>query len=69
MKLPVSRWKFTDDDTKARHMGPMAEDFAGAFELGASNKHIATVDASGVTLAAIQGFYLKLERKKKSLRA
>jgi hypothetical protein len=63
MKLPVSRWQFQDDDSEVRHMGPMAEDFSQAFELGSSNKHISTTDASGVALAAIQGLYLQLERK------
>ena len=36
-------------------MGPMAQDFFAAFGLGDSDKHITTVDADGVALAAIRG--------------
>jgi len=35
-------------------MGPMAQDFHAAFGLGRDNKHIATLDTSGVALAGIQ---------------
>lgn len=38
----------------------MAQDFAAAFSVGADDKHIATVDESGVALAAIKGLYEKL---------
>jgi trimeric autotransporter adhesin len=33
----------------------MAQDFHAAFDLGTDERHIATVDADGVALAAIQG--------------
>jgi hypothetical protein len=36
-------------------MGPVAQDFHEAFALGHDEKHIASVDADGVALAAIQG--------------
>jgi cell division protein FtsB len=39
----------------------MAQDFHAAFGLGADDKHIATVGADGVALAAIQGLNRKLE--------
>jgi Skp family chaperone for outer membrane proteins len=42
-------------------MGPMAQDFHAAFGLGSDDKHIATVDADGVALAAIQGLNQKVE--------
>ncbi|MCL4789493.1 MAG: tail fiber domain-containing protein [Verrucomicrobia bacterium] len=58
--LPVSRWNYKDD-TRVRHLGPMAQDFHAAFGLGADDKHIATVDADGVALAAIQGLNEKVE--------
>lgn len=35
----------------------MAQDFYAAFGLGESEKHIGTIDADGVALAAIQGLY------------
>jgi len=45
-------------------MGPVAQDLHAAFGLnGSDDTHIATVDESGVALAAIQGLNQKLEQK------
>jgi hypothetical protein len=52
--LPLSRWRYTNAPG-ASHIGPMAQDFHAAFGLGSDDKSIATVDADGVALAAIQG--------------
>ncbi len=58
--LPISRWNFKGE-TETAHVGPMAQDFHAAFGLGTDDKHIATVDADGVALAAIQGLNQKVE--------
>jgi len=58
--LTISRWNFIGD-TATPHVGPMAQDFHAAFGLGTDDKHIATVDADGVALAAIQGLNQKVE--------
>ncbi len=55
--LPLSTWMYKSEAGGVRHLGPMAQDFYAAFGLGADNKHITTVDANGVALAAIQGLY------------
>jgi len=60
--LHISRWNFKGD-TATPHVGPMAQDFYSAFSLGTDDRHIATVDADGVALAAIQGLNQKLEQK------
>ncbi len=60
--MAISRWNFKGDATTP-HVGPMAQDFHAAFGLGTDDKHIATVDADGVALAAIQGLNQKLEEK------
>ncbi|MBI5384638.1 MAG: tail fiber domain-containing protein [Verrucomicrobia bacterium] len=53
-RLPISEWQYkTQSD--ARHIGPMAQDFRAAFGVGRDEKHITSVDADGVALAAIQG--------------
>ncbi len=52
--LPIARWNYKAD-TVSRHLGPVAQDFRAAFGLGADDTGIATVDAEGVALAAIQG--------------
>jgi hypothetical protein len=58
--LPISTWNFKADP-EIRHIGPMAQDFQAAFEVGIDDKHIGVVDAQGVALAAIQGLNQKLE--------
>src|SRR5262249_18476924 len=64
--LPIQEWNFkTDADT--RHIGPMAQDFYATFGVGPDEKHIATVDAEGVALAAIQGLNKKLEAKENEI--
>lgn len=52
--LEISRWSY-DSQPGVRHMGPMAEEFYDAFELGDDEEQISTVDADGVAFAAIQG--------------
>ncbi len=51
--LPIQRWNYTGSD-EGDHIGPTAEDFHAAFGLGHSEQYIATIDADGVALAAIQ---------------
>jgi len=60
--MPVTTWNYkTRDDIL--HMGVMAQDFHAAFGLGSDDKHISTVDADGVALAAIQGLHQLVEEK------
>jgi regulator of replication initiation timing len=47
----------------------MAQDFYAAFNVGPDDKHITTVDESGVALAAIQGLNQKVELENSTLRA
>ena len=61
--LPIERWRFKTEDEGVKHVGPMAQDFHEAFGLGESDTAIATVDADGVALAAIQGLNLRLNEK------
>jgi hypothetical protein len=56
-EVTISTWNYIGEEEGIRHMGPMAEDFYAAFGLGDSDRHISTVDADGVALAAIQGLY------------
>ncbi len=60
--LPIARWHYTNDPATP-HLGPVAQDFHARFGLGADDKHIATVDADGVALAALQGLNQKLEQR------
>jgi len=53
VNLEVLEWSYIDAPNQ-RHIGPMAQDFHSAFGLGRDNKHIATLDTSGVALVGIQ---------------
>jgi hypothetical protein len=61
--LPVNTWRYKSQDASIRHIGPTAQDFKAAFGVGETDTGIATVDADGVALAAIQGLNQKLEQK------
>jgi hypothetical protein len=61
--LPISTWAYKAEKEPARHMGPMAQDFAAAFGLGADERRLAPGDVGGVALAAIQALYLKLQQR------
>ncbi len=66
--LPIQGWRYKNDHA-VRHIGPVAQDFHAAFQVGTDDKHIATVDADGVALAAIQGLNRKLEKENAELKA
>lgn len=59
--LPVSTWNDTADDPAVRHVGPMAQDFAVLFGVGADDRHIHPLDGQGVALAAIQGLLVQID--------
>jgi hypothetical protein len=75
--LPIERWSYRGET--ARHLGPMAQDFAATFGLGEDDRHIFPLDAAGVALAALQGLHAlvrtqgarleRLEREVAALRA
>jgi hypothetical protein len=61
--IPISTWNWKTEAADIRHMGPMAQDFRAAFGLGPDDKHITTIDADGVALAAIQGLHRAVQEK------
>ena len=70
--MPVRTWSYREEDDSVRHMGPTAQEFRAAFGLGDTDKAIATVDADGVSLAAIQALIQRtaeLRRDNAELRA
>ena len=66
-KLPVAVWNYKTDDASVRHIGPMAEDFREAFELGTDPQHLAPSDVAGVALVAIQGLRETVNEKDRQL--
>jgi hypothetical protein len=60
--LPISSWNYKGDDPSVRHLGPMAQDFAKAFGLGADERLISSIDAQGVVMVAIQALYRRVQQ-------
>ena len=67
-ELPITTWNYKTDEDAVRHMGPVAQDFHAAFELGDSEKTIATSDKVGITLAAVKAINKKLDASQKEVR-
>lgn len=59
--LPITSWQYRKDGPEVRHLGPMAQDFHAAFGLWNSDTMIFPLDASGVSLAAIQALHARLQ--------
>lgn len=67
--LPTE-WQYKAEPAGTKHIGPTAQDFHAGFGLnGGDDKHISTVDESGVALAAIQGLNHNLENRFEQLEA
>ena len=65
--LSIETWRYKGNGV--RHIGPMAQDFAAAFEVGPDDRHIDLVDANGVALAAIQALARRVETQEVELTA
>jgi hypothetical protein len=61
--LPLGTWNYKAQEDSIRHIGPMAQDFHAAFGVGEDERHINSVDADGVALAAIQGLHQVVSEK------
>ena len=62
VNLPVLEWEYKRDAPGTKHVGPVAEDWHETFGLS-DGKSIASADAQGVALIAIQGLHEALEQK------
>ena len=67
-KLEITEWNYKVDDEGIKHIGPMGQDFYATFGFGNDSVSIATVDADGVALAAIQALYKENQELKERLR-
>ena len=52
--LDIQSWNYIAQGDSIRHIGPVAQDLYAAFGYGADDRHITTVDADGIALAAIK---------------
>jgi hypothetical protein len=67
--MTISTYNYKDDPFKARHIGPMAQDFQKAMKLSADNKSINMSDLDGVTLAGVRALDAKTTELKAQLDA
>ena len=68
VSLPIATWSYHNEQASGvRHIGPTAQDFKERFGVGYDDKTIATVDADGVALAAIQGLNAKVESQAREI--
>lgn len=64
VRMPIFEWQPKEGaNADVHHLGPMAQDFRAAFELGDSDKGIGLLDAAGVALGAIQGLDQRVEAR------
>ncbi|HTJ64378.1 MAG TPA: tail fiber domain-containing protein [Alphaproteobacteria bacterium] len=59
-RMPVYYYRMKDDTAGVRYLGPTAQDFRAAFQLGDGDTTINTANAQGVALAAAKGLAEKL---------
>jgi hypothetical protein len=68
--IPIERWNYQwEKDSDVPHLGPMAQDFKGAFYPGRDDKTISMLEFDGVALAALQGLNRKLVEKDVEIQA
>jgi trimeric autotransporter adhesin len=61
-QLSIQRWKYKGSNEY--HIGPTAQDFHKAFNVGIDDKSISTVDPGGISLAAIKVLVKEIETLK-----
>jgi hypothetical protein len=66
--VPVTEWNYIAEPTKARHIGPMAQDWKKAFELGTEDTEIGLLDANGVAIAGVQALDARTVTLKSQMR-
>lgn len=71
--LPITQWNYKGIDPSVKYIGPVAEDFWDAFQLGGTdNKGINSVCIEGVTLAGVKALEARtheMQEQIESLRA
>jgi hypothetical protein len=68
-EIPITTWNYQSQNPSIRHIGPMAQDFYAAFGVGEDDRHISTLDADGVALAATQGLYQLVQEQEAQIAA
>lgn len=67
-RIQISSWNYITEGQNVRHVGPMAEDFYGQFQLGTDNKSIGVQDLAGVSIAAVKELDEQLQQKNEQVK-
>lgn len=69
--LPVFAWQYKPwtNQPAGRHIGPMAQDFKAAFDLGADDKSINFIDGQGVLFQAIKELMARVRQLEAQLQS
>jgi hypothetical protein len=63
LQIPIYTWRYNSQPETVRHLGPMAQDFNAAFQLGEDERYISSVDADGVALASILALAVQVQQQ------
>lgn len=67
--MSIRSWSYKGEAASVRHVGPTAQDFHGAFGLGDGETAIATVDADGINLLAVQALEKRTAEQARTIQA
>lgn len=69
--LPVFEWQYKPwtNQPAGRHIGPMAQDFKAAFDLGADDKSINFIDGQGVLFQAVKELMARVRQLEAQLQS
>jgi hypothetical protein len=67
LEMPIYTWRYNTQPESVRHLGPMAQDFYAAYQLGEDERYISSIDADGVALASVQALALQVEQQTEQL--
>jgi hypothetical protein len=62
-RLPVTSWQYNDAPAGERHIGPVAEDFHAAYDVGGNPRYLAPADVAGVALASVKALQAQVKQR------
>lgn len=67
--VPVSTWSYVSEGTQVRHIGPFAEDFHAACDVGTDDRSIGLLDIDGVNFAGVRALEQRTADQTAQIRA
>ncbi len=67
VNLPVQQWNYKQDGEEVKHIGPVAQDFKAAFNVGENDTSISTIDPAGIALVGIKALNQRINELEKRI--